>query len=292
MCLDACTAETRTSIAASDGLALETIGREPAMGQYLPSSCCSCWRIAVRRRQPCSSSTCSWRRPSRTRPRRRRTSAASCPSREPPERFPVRFYLVAMIFIMFDIEIIFLYPYAVDLPRRSARSGSGRSSVFSVRVLPVVRVRGRQRRARLGSGASAAPALDAAGVAPSARPTTHHPPRRPRRPRSPSDGRGGRDGLVEDVRDEGLEGLDHNFLTGTLEDLVKWARRRSVVAGHVRPGVLRHRDDGAPAAPHYDLARFGMEVFRASPRQADLMIVAGRVSARRWPRCCARSTTR
>jgi NADH-quinone oxidoreductase subunit A len=35
------------------------------------------------------------------------------PSREPPERFPVRFYLVAMIFIVFDIELIFLYPYAV-----------------------------------------------------------------------------------------------------------------------------------------------------------------------------------
>ena len=48
---------------------------------------------------------------------------------------------------------------------------------------------------------------------------------------------------------------------------------------------------GAGAA-HYDLARFGMEVFRASPRQADIMIVAGRVSARRWRRCCARSTTR
>jgi NADH-quinone oxidoreductase subunit A len=36
------------------------------------------------------------------------------PSREPPERFPVSFYIVAMLFIMFDIEIIFLYPYAVD----------------------------------------------------------------------------------------------------------------------------------------------------------------------------------
>jgi NADH-quinone oxidoreductase subunit A len=36
------------------------------------------------------------------------------PSREPPERFPVSFYLVAMLFIMFDIEIIFLYPYAVS----------------------------------------------------------------------------------------------------------------------------------------------------------------------------------
>jgi NADH-quinone oxidoreductase subunit A len=35
------------------------------------------------------------------------------PSREPPERFPVSFYLVAMLFIMFDIEIVFLYPYAV-----------------------------------------------------------------------------------------------------------------------------------------------------------------------------------
>jgi len=30
---------------------------------------------------------------------------------QPPERFPVRFYLVAMIFIVFDIEIIFLYPF-------------------------------------------------------------------------------------------------------------------------------------------------------------------------------------
>lgn len=36
------------------------------------------------------------------------------PSREPPERFPVGFYIVAMLFIMFDIEIIFLYPYAVS----------------------------------------------------------------------------------------------------------------------------------------------------------------------------------
>jgi len=35
------------------------------------------------------------------------------PTQEPPERFPVRFYLVAMIFIVFDIEIIFIYPYTV-----------------------------------------------------------------------------------------------------------------------------------------------------------------------------------
>lgn len=36
------------------------------------------------------------------------------PSREPPQRFPVSFYVVAMLFVMFDIEIIFIYPYAVS----------------------------------------------------------------------------------------------------------------------------------------------------------------------------------
>jgi NADH-quinone oxidoreductase subunit A len=35
------------------------------------------------------------------------------PTHEPPERFPVSFYLVAMIFVVFDIEVIFLFPWAV-----------------------------------------------------------------------------------------------------------------------------------------------------------------------------------
>ena len=36
------------------------------------------------------------------------------PGRELPERFPVSFYIVAMLFVMFDIEIIFIYPYSVS----------------------------------------------------------------------------------------------------------------------------------------------------------------------------------
>ncbi|MDH3679784.1 MAG: NADH-quinone oxidoreductase subunit A [Acidimicrobiia bacterium] len=36
------------------------------------------------------------------------------PGRDLPERFPVRFYLVAMLFVIFDIEIVFLYPWAVN----------------------------------------------------------------------------------------------------------------------------------------------------------------------------------
>ncbi|HMD45556.1 MAG TPA: NADH-quinone oxidoreductase subunit A [Acidimicrobiales bacterium] len=52
----------------------------------------------------------------RKKPTAAKTAPYECgivPSREPPQRFPVRFYLVAMIFIIFDIEIVFLYPFAV-----------------------------------------------------------------------------------------------------------------------------------------------------------------------------------
>jgi NADH-quinone oxidoreductase subunit A len=42
------------------------------------------------------------------------------PEFEPAQRFPVRFYLVAMIFIVFDIEIVFLYPWAVVFRRLHA----------------------------------------------------------------------------------------------------------------------------------------------------------------------------
>jgi NADH-quinone oxidoreductase subunit A len=35
------------------------------------------------------------------------------PEREPSDRFPVKFYVIAMLFIIFDIETIFLFPWAV-----------------------------------------------------------------------------------------------------------------------------------------------------------------------------------
>ncbi|MBX7159381.1 MAG: NADH-quinone oxidoreductase subunit A [Acidimicrobiia bacterium] len=37
------------------------------------------------------------------------------PEYEPPQRFPVQFYLIAVIFIAFDIEVIFMYPWAVRM---------------------------------------------------------------------------------------------------------------------------------------------------------------------------------
>jgi NADH-quinone oxidoreductase subunit B len=81
---------------------------------------------------------------------------------------------------------------------------------------------------------------------------------------------------------KGLEGLDHNVLTGRVEDVVRWARRRSFWPVTFGLACCALEMMGAGGA-HYDLARFGMEVFRGSPRQADLMIVAGRVSQKMAP---------
>jgi NADH-quinone oxidoreductase subunit A len=52
---------------------------------------------------------------------------------QPPERFPVRFYLVAMIFIVFDIEIIFLYPFTMVF-RGLGGFGLAVIGIFSVAV--------------------------------------------------------------------------------------------------------------------------------------------------------------
>ena len=89
-------------------------------------------------------------------------------------------------------------------------------------------------------------------------------------------------GTVRNVLDEGLAGLDHNFVTGKIEDLIKWARSRSSWGASFGLACCAIEMMGTGAS-HYDLARFGMEVFRASPRQADIMIVAGRVSQKMAP---------
>ena len=79
-----------------------------------------------------------------------------------------------------------------------------------------------------------------------------------------------------------LDQIPHNFMTARLEDLVRWGRRNSVFPATFGLACCA-LEMMATGAAHYDLARFGMEVFRASPRQADLMIVAGRVSQKMAP---------
>jgi NADH-quinone oxidoreductase subunit B len=89
-------------------------------------------------------------------------------------------------------------------------------------------------------------------------------------------------GLVRGLVDHGMGGLQHNAITARLEELVNWARARSSWPANFGLACCAI-EMMATGGAHYDLSRFGMEVFRASPRQADIMIVAGRVSQKMAP---------
>jgi NADH-quinone oxidoreductase subunit B len=80
----------------------------------------------------------------------------------------------------------------------------------------------------------------------------------------------------------GVVAGDSGFLMTTVEKGVNWARTQSMWPATFGLACCAIEMMGTGAA-HNDLARFGMEVFRASPRQADLMIVAGRVSQKMAP---------
>src|SRR5512138_612590 len=81
----------------------------------------------------------------------------------------------------------------------------------------------------------------------------------------------------------GLEELvPDGILTTTVEKMVNWARRSSLWPATFGLACCAI-EMMATSSSRNDLARFGAEVFRASPRQADLMIVAGRVSRKMAP---------
>jgi NADH-quinone oxidoreductase subunit B len=80
-------------------------------------------------------------------------------------------------------------------------------------------------------------------------------------------------------------GLEENappFMLGTVEDFVGYMR-----AGSMWPATFGLAccaiEMMSTGTPRFDIARIGMEVFRGSPRQADVMIVAGRVSNKMAP---------
>ncbi|MBO3733875.1 MULTISPECIES: NuoB/complex I 20 kDa subunit family protein [Glycomyces] len=78
------------------------------------------------------------------------------------------------------------------------------------------------------------------------------------------------------------EKLPQGIILTSVEALVNWTRRASMWPATFGLACCAI-EMMATGAARYDTGRFGMEVFRASPRQADLMIVAGRVSQKMAP---------
>jgi NADH-quinone oxidoreductase subunit B len=78
------------------------------------------------------------------------------------------------------------------------------------------------------------------------------------------------------------ESMGQNILTTTLGKVVGWGRGNSVWPAQFGLACCAI-EMIAVTTPRLDMARFGSEVFRASPRQSDLMIVSGRVSQKMAP---------
>ena len=162
------------------------------------------------------------------------------------ERQSIKFYLVAMIFLLFDIEVAFLYPWALAL-RSLGWTGYMQVVLFTAVLLRGLRVRLEERCVGLESN----------------------------RIRPSSDRR------IDDRRSRSYD-PDLPVLTTTVDKMVQWARRSSIwpVTFGLACCAIEMM---AMSCARYDIARFGAEVFRGSPRQSDLMIVAGRLSRKMAP---------
>ena len=82
-------------------------------------------------------------------------------------------------------------------------------------------------------------------------------------------------GLEERLPDDG-------FVTTTLEAAVNWGRKYSIFPLTFGLACCAIESIGSGVS-RFDISRFGSEVFRGSPRQADLLIVSGRVSNKMAP---------
>ncbi len=167
------------------------------------------------------------------------------PIHDTRRRFDIRFHLVAIAFLVFDVEVLFLYPWAVRQCRPKARAAS---------IAAVSRGIGSTIAAWCSARCMFFIALLFAPA---------------------SSTRGGR---------ECFNGgrVPENVVVSKLDELASWCRKNSLWPMPFATACCGIELMATGASKH-DLARFGAEVFRFSPRQCDLMIVAGRVVMKMLP---------
>jgi NADH-quinone oxidoreductase subunit B len=78
------------------------------------------------------------------------------------------------------------------------------------------------------------------------------------------------------------EEVRRNILLTSVDAMLDWARRSSLWTAFCLPACCAF-EFMATAASRFDISRFGMEIIRASPRQADLMITAGTLTWKMAP---------
>ena len=78
------------------------------------------------------------------------------------------------------------------------------------------------------------------------------------------------------------EDIHRNVLLTSVDALINWARRASLWTAICFPACCAF-EFITTAASRFDISRFGMEIMRASPRQADLMITAGTLTWKMAP---------
>ena len=195
------------------------------------------------------------------------------------QRFDVRYYLVAIVFLLFDVELLFLYPWAVAQWSAGTADGGDRRRGRRCRVAGIpAEFRGlvfcEIMVFIVDPGGGVCLRLAERGV----RMAIGHPDRAAGSPSRTCPVRVVPDGAS---RPDALEVPENTILT-TLDSVVNWCRKYSLW-----PMPFATACCGielmAVGASRFDIARFGAEVMRFSPRQCDLMIVAGRVAMKMMP---------
>ena len=159
------------------------------------------------------------------------------PVGEPRHRYSVKFFLVALLFVIFDIEAVFIYPWAV-LFRELGLFGLRRNGGLSVH-----------------SAARSVLRLEEGGPGMGVDQTCST---RSRRTRS-------------------------GIITTRLDEVVRWARKNSLWPLPFGTACCAIEFMGVVARATFDISRFGAELVRFSPRQADLMLVAGTINYKLAP---------
>ena len=184
------------------------------------------------------------------------------PIHDTHRRFDVRFHMVAIAFLVFDVELLFLYPWAVAsrpnwTPPTATSTAVAASAGENYGGINAAIQQGLVQSRGLVFGRSDGFFIALLGLGFPVR-------------------------LAQKGCFNGEVEVPDNVMVGQLDALASWCRKNSLWPMPFATACCGIELMATGASKH-DIARFGAEVFRFSPRQCDLMIVAGRVVMKMLP---------